>query len=289
MEFDALSVFRMYDVNGDGYLRGEDLAAFADKLCHDLLPPGDTERRQALQDAYRELWTQLSAVADVDRSGHIGEQEYLAAMGRGAGYGGDHFRAATLHAIDALADALDADGDGTLTAAECARVLQSGMDIGTTEDLSREQFRTVALHLFPLADTRWLSKADSDPGCRGIALVAHDTRKADLLAWARDHQQALAAHNLFGTGTTGTLLKDQLGLPVTALRSGPLGGDQQIGAHIAEGEIDLLVFFWDPLGAHPHGDDVRALIRLATLANVAIACNKATADLIMSAPQFAPA
>jgi methylglyoxal synthase len=115
-----------------------------------------------------------------------------------------------------------------------------------------------------------------------IALVAHDHRKADLLDWARYNQATLARHVLFGTGTTGRLIADELGLEVNTLLSGPLGGDQQIGAMIAKGELDLLVFFWDPLEPLPHDPDVKALLRIAVLYNVPTACNRATADFLVS-------
>lgn len=115
-----------------------------------------------------------------------------------------------------------------------------------------------------------------------IALVAHDHRKRDLVDWARYNQATLAQHTLFGTGTTGRLIAGELGLEVNTLLSGPLGGDQQIGARIAEGELDLLVFFWDPLEPLPHDPDVKALLRIAVLYNVPTACNRATADFLVS-------
>ena len=122
---------------------------------------------------------------------------------------------------------------------------------------------------------------------RGIALVAHDTCKQDMVDWARFNRGTLAGHRLYATGTTGGLLAEQVGLDVVRLRSGPLGGDQQIGSRIAEGEVDLLVFFWDPLTAQPHEPDVRALLRLAVLANIPVACNRATADFVISSPLLA--
>ena len=119
---------------------------------------------------------------------------------------------------------------------------------------------------------------------RTIALVAHDNKKADLLEWARYNRSVLARHRLFATGTTGGLVEQELGLPVRCFRSGPLGGDQQLGARITEGEIDLVLFFWDPLEPQPHDPDVRALLRIAVVWNVAIACNRATADYLISSP-----
>ncbi len=117
-----------------------------------------------------------------------------------------------------------------------------------------------------------------------IALIAHDNRKADLLDWARFNRGTLAEHELFATGTTGGLLAQELELEVTRFRSGPLGGDQQVGAAIAEGRIDCVVFFWDPLEPHPHDVDVKALLRIAVVYNIPIACNRATADFVLSSP-----
>lgn len=119
---------------------------------------------------------------------------------------------------------------------------------------------------------------------RRIALVAHDNKKRDLLEWAKYNRAILAEHRLFGTGTTGRLVEEELGLPVTRFRSGPLGGDQQLGARITEGEIDLVLFFWDPLEPQPHDPDVRALLRIAVVWNIPIACNRATADYLISSP-----
>lgn len=115
-----------------------------------------------------------------------------------------------------------------------------------------------------------------------IALVAHDARKDDLVAWASGHCGVLAKHRLVATGTTGRRLIDEIGLEVECLRSGPFGGDQQIGSRIAEGLLDSLVFFWDPLAAQPHEPDVRALLRIAVVWNIPVACNWSTADLLMA-------
>jgi methylglyoxal synthase len=122
---------------------------------------------------------------------------------------------------------------------------------------------------------------------RRIALIAHDNRKSDIAEWARFNRALLAQHDLVGTGTTGQLLAAELGLPVTCLRSGPLGGDQQIGARIADGQVDMLIFFWDPLEPHPHDPDVKALLRLAVAWNIPVACNRSTADYMISSPLFA--
>jgi methylglyoxal synthase len=117
---------------------------------------------------------------------------------------------------------------------------------------------------------------------KNIALIAHDERKKDLLEWAKYNKGTLSQHNLFGTGNTGTLIRDKTGLNVTTFLSGPLGGDQQIGAKISNGEIDFLIFFWDPLESHPHDPDVKALLRIAVVWNIPIACNRATADFLVS-------
>jgi methylglyoxal synthase len=115
-----------------------------------------------------------------------------------------------------------------------------------------------------------------------IALVAHDNRKGDLIAWAQKNERVLAHHFLCGTGTTARQVTEKTGLPVSPFKSGPLGGDVQIGAGIADGQVDFLVFFWDPLTSQPHDPDVKALLRIAVLYNIPVAMNQATADFLLT-------
>lgn len=117
-----------------------------------------------------------------------------------------------------------------------------------------------------------------------IALVAHDNKKKDLIEWVEHNKTVLAKHELIATGTTGKLIEEKIDRPVKKLLSGPLGGDQQIGAMIAEGKIDVLIFFWDPMEAQPHDSDVKALLRLGVTWNILLACDRATADFILTSP-----
>ncbi len=117
-----------------------------------------------------------------------------------------------------------------------------------------------------------------------IALVAHDNKKKELIDWAEQNKLELARHELLATGTTGKLVEEKLDRPVKKLLSGPLGGDQQIGALIAAGDIDILVFFWDPMEAQPHDSDVKALLRVAIAWNCIVACDSATADFVLTSP-----
>ena len=129
-----------------------------------------------------------------------------------------------------------------------------------------------------------INHASAHGSCRNIALIAHDNRKPDLVEWAKFNRETLSKHELFATGATGQLLADELELPVNRYLSGALGGDQQVGAAIAEGRIDLVIFFSDPLAAHAHDVDVKALLRIAVLYDVPIACNRASADFMLTSP-----
>ncbi len=127
---------------------------------------------------------------------------------------------------------------------------------------------------------------DLKDGQRQIALVGHDNMKAELIEWAVHNRDLLSLHRIYATGNTGRMLRDRLEMPVHRFLSGPIGGDQQIGAGIAQGMIDALIFFWDPLQPQPHDPDVKALLRIATLWNIAVASNRTTADMIITSPLF---
>ena len=120
-----------------------------------------------------------------------------------------------------------------------------------------------------------------------IALIAHDNKKGDLIDWVAFNKGTLLKHELFATGTTGKLLEKELGCDITIFESGPLGGDQQIGSRITEGCIDFLIFFWDPLEPLPHDPDIKALLRVAAVWNIPVACNRTSADFLVSSPLMA--
>jgi methylglyoxal synthase len=142
--------------------------------------------------------------------------------------------------------------------------------------------------VFPLlqgkGSIRMINKKIAMEHDKKIALVAHDNKKRALVEWAKYNRDLLAHHKIYATGTTGELLEQELGFRITKLKSGPLGGDQQIGARIADAEIDFLIFFWDPLEPQPHDSDVKALLRMAVVWNIPIACNRASADFMISSP-----
>ncbi len=121
---------------------------------------------------------------------------------------------------------------------------------------------------------------------KNIALIAHDGRKKDLISWSTKNKDKISSFRLFATGTTGKLLQEKTGLPVNCYKSGPLGGDMQVGSDIIDGKIDMIIFFWDPLEAQPHDPDVKALLRIAVLENIPTASNRATADFLVNSELF---
>lgn len=124
------------------------------------------------------------------------------------------------------------------------------------------------------------------PENKSIALVAHDNQKRDLVEWCRKHREVLVQHKLYATGTTGAVIEKATSLPITKLISGPLGGDQQVGSLITEGKVDFLIFFWDPFEPLPHDPDVKALLRIAAVWNIPVACNQISADFMVASPLF---
>ncbi len=121
---------------------------------------------------------------------------------------------------------------------------------------------------------------------KNIALIAHDNKKHDMVAWCKEHKSELLNHGLYATGTTGMIIEESTGLPIKKLISGPLGGDQQVGALITDGHVDVLIFFWDPFEPMPHDPDVKALLRIAAVWNIPIACNHISADFLIASPLF---
>ncbi|MDO3385003.1 methylglyoxal synthase [Gilvimarinus sp. SDUM040013] len=125
------------------------------------------------------------------------------------------------------------------------------------------------------------------PANKSIALIAHDNKKPDIVKWCQDHKEDLSGHTLYATGTTGSVISNATGLTIQRLISGPLGGDQQVGSLITEGKVDFLIFFWDPFEPMPHDPDVKALLRIAAVWNIPVACNPISADFMIASPLFA--
>jgi methylglyoxal synthase len=243
----------------------------------------------------------LAGRAPGDLYGYVSDHRWYLSERRGFDVGIDAALADYLrHHLPALdpiggsGSRMGGAGESRLAGLDAARALAVGLLLRTRSAMVKlrgvllSALREPGAGAAPQTPAAEPGTAPPEPKVRKrLALVAHDDRKADLLEWARFNREVLAGHELFATGTTGRLVEERLGLPVTKLKSGPLGGDQQIGAMIADGALDCLVFFWDPMQPLPHDSDVKALLRIAALWNVPLACNRASADFLISSPLMA--